>query len=39
LVSDSVSLCVLFVVRRFIRLHHFDANYLTMPDYIPADLK
>lgn len=23
----------------FIRLHHFDANYLTMPDYIPADLK
>lgn len=23
----------------FIRLHHFDANYLNMPDYIPADLK
>mmetsp|Transcript_10931 Transcript_10931/g.17810 ORF Transcript_10931/g.17810 Transcript_10931/m.17810 type:complete len:357 (-) Transcript_10931:980-2050(-) len=23
----------------FIRLHHFDANYLTMPDYIPAGLK
>lgn len=23
----------------FIRLHHFDLNYLTMPDYIPADLK
>lgn len=23
----------------FIRLHHFDSNYLNMPDYIPADLK
>jgi len=23
----------------FIRLHHFDVNYLTMPDYIPAELK
>jgi translation initiation factor 3 subunit I len=23
----------------FIRLHHFDQNYLTMPDYIPAELK
>jgi len=22
-----------------IRLHHFDVNYLTMPDYIPAELK
>lgn len=23
----------------FIRLHHFDVNYLTMPDYIPQELK
>eukprot|EP01038_Epipyxis_sp_PR26KG_P005558 gene5558-7680_t len=23
----------------FIRLHHFDVNYLTTPDFIPADLK
>lgn len=23
----------------FIRLHHFDLNYLTMPDYIPHELK
>lgn len=23
----------------FIRLHHFDSNYLNMPDYIPAELK
>ena len=32
-------LSLLFVLNRFIRLHHFDANYLSMPDYIPADLK
>jgi translation initiation factor 3 subunit I len=23
----------------FIRLHHFDINYLSMPDYIPQELK
>lgn len=28
-----------FSLHSFIRLHHFDQNYLTMPDYIPAELK
>lgn len=23
----------------FIRVHHFDANYINMPDYMPAELK
>ncbi len=28
-----------FSFDRFIRLHHFDSNYLNMPDYIPSELK
>lgn len=39
LYQSGTHVCSLFMHYRFIRLHHFDANYLSMPDYIPADLK
>lgn len=35
LTVELVHVCVF----RYIRLHHFDKTYLTMPDLIPEDVK
>lgn len=37
--SPRLCLTLLFFSFRFIRLHHFDYNYLSMPDFIPSELK